>query len=183
MLTDQIQKLVFIIVCLVIISGKYVTHLLPHQTNKFFTENLYIKHILGYLLIFIFIMLEGGFSFNQELQNSESVDWSNGNTFDTLVFAFILYILFIITTKMKLVPNMIFLFLLLLTYIFNSQREFLYKRNVIHYKDNITYLSYIKGLIIFIVFICIFGIYDYYRYQKIEYGDQFNILTFWFSVK
>lgn len=180
---DHIQKLIFIIVCIVIISGKYVTHLLPHQTNHFFTENPYIKHVLGFLLVFIFIMQHGGFSFDQELQNREPVDWSNGNTFDTLIFTFILYLLFIVITKMKLIPNMIFLSLLFLMYIFNSQREFFYKRSVINYKDNLIYENYIRGLAVFIVLFSVFGVYDYYKYQKIQYGDQFNIVTFWFSVK
>lgn len=179
---DHIQKLVFIIVCLVVISGKYVTHLLSHQTHKFFTENPYVKHVLGFLLVFIFIMQHGGFSFDQELQNRESVDWSNGNTFDTLIFTFILYMLFIVTTKMKLIPNMIFLSLLFLLYVLNSQREFLYKRNVISYKDNLVYENYIRGSAIFIMLFCVYFVYDYYTYEKIQYGKQFNILTFWFSV-
>lgn len=128
-------------------------------------------------------MQHGGFSFDKELQNRESVDWSNGNTFDTLIFTSILYILFIITTKMKLVPNMIFLSLLFLLYILNSQREFLYKRNVINYKDNVLYENYIRGLAIFIMLFSIYFVYDYYRYQKIQYGPQFNVLTFWVSSK
>lgn len=60
MITDQIQKLAFIIVCFIIISGNSVTHLLSCQTQNFLKHNLYIQHIIGFLLIFIFIMLEGG---------------------------------------------------------------------------------------------------------------------------
>jgi len=183
MLTDQIQKIAFIIICFIIISGNTVTHLLSCQTQKFLKDNVYIKHVIGFLLIFIFIMLEGGWSFDEELQNRESVNWTNGNTFDTLAFTFILYILFIITSKMRLIPNMTLLFLLLLIYILNSQREFLYKRNVIHYKDNIRFNYYIYGLSIITLLIAIAGVYDYYNYQKIQYGDKFDSFIFWMSTK
>jgi uncharacterized membrane protein YphA (DoxX/SURF4 family) len=183
MITDQIQKLAFIIVCFIIISGNSVTHILSCQTQKFLRDNIYIKHVIGFLLIFIFIMLEGGWSLDDELQNRESVNWTNGNSFDTLFFSFILYSLFILMSKMKLVANMTLIFILLTIYILNSQREFLYKRNVIHYKDNIVYSNYIYGLTFIALLVCIFGVYEYYRYQKLEYGDKFSALLFWFSTK
>lgn len=99
----------------------------------FLKDNIYVKHIIGFLLIFIFIIQHGGWSFYSELQNHEKVDWSNGNT---LIYAFGLYFIFIIISKMKLIPNLLVLGLLLLMYILNSQREFLQKRNVITNKDN-----------------------------------------------
>ena len=55
MITDQIQKLAFIIVCFIIISGNSVTHILSCQTQKFLSENVFIKHMIGFLLIFIFM--------------------------------------------------------------------------------------------------------------------------------
>ena len=128
-------------------------------------------------------MQQGGWSFDSELQNREKVDWSNGNTFDTLIYAFGLYLIFIIISKMKLIPNLLVLGLLLLIYILNSQREFLHKRNVITNKDNEYYRKYIYSIAIFIGIVCIVGVYDYYKYQKIQYGKEFNILLFWFSVK
>lgn len=127
--------------------------------------------------------MEGGWSFDEELQNRESVNWSDGNTFDTFVYAIMLYTLFIISSKMKLLPNIIFILLLVLIYILNTEREFLYKRNVIHYKDNIVYSNYIYGLTFITLLTCIFGVYDYYKYQKIEYGSDFSLLLFWFSTK
>lgn len=183
MLTDQIQKLAFIVVCFIIITGGSVTHILSCQTQYFLNNNAYIKHITGFFLIFIFIMLEGGWSFDEELQNRHEVDWSNGNAFDTLAFTFIIYFLFILTSKMKLILNIFLIFLLLSIYILNTQREFLYKRNVIHYKDNIVYSNYIYGLTFIALLTCIFGVYEYYKYQKIEYGDKFSLLLFWFSTK
>lgn len=104
------------------ISGKYSTHLLSCQTEMFLKDNIYVKHIIGFLLIFIFIMQHGGWSFYSELQNHEKVDWSNGNTFNTLIYAFGLYFIFIIIYKMKLIPNLLVLGLLLFMYILNSKR-------------------------------------------------------------
>lgn len=91
-------------------------------------------------------MQQGGWSFDSKLQNHEKVDWSNGNTFNTLIYAFGLYFIFIIISKMKLIPNLLVLGLLLLIYILNSQREFLHKRNVITNKDNEYYRKYIYSI-------------------------------------
>jgi phosphatidylglycerophosphate synthase len=102
----------------------------------FLKDNIYVKYIIGFLFIFIFIIQHGCWSFYSELQNHEKVDWSNGNTFNTLIYAFGLYFIFIIISKMKLIPNLLVLGLLLLMYILNSQREFLQKSNVITNKDN-----------------------------------------------
>lgn len=102
----------------------------------FLKDNIYVKHIIGFLLIFIFIIQHIGWSFYSELQNHEKVYWSNGNTFNTLIYEFGLYLIFIIISKMKLITNLLVLGLLLLMYILNSQREFLQKRNVITNKDN-----------------------------------------------
>ena len=58
--SGQIAKISFIFVTIAVISGSFVTHILPCQTQSFLTHNIYIKHWIGFLLIFCFIMLEGG---------------------------------------------------------------------------------------------------------------------------
>jgi len=182
-LTDQIQKLVFIIVCFIIISGSNVTHVLSCQTQRFIMTNVYIKHIIGFFLIFIFIMLQGGWSFDTELQNRASVDWESGNAFDTLGYTMILYGIFIVISKMRLKLNLMLMGIFLVIYILNSQRKFWNNRNVISYKDNEIFINYIYGLIIIAAVVAIIGVYDYYQYQKHEFGDAFSLILFWFSTK
>lgn len=90
-------------------------------SNRNVFERQYIcKAYNRILFIFIFIMKHGGWSFYSELQNHEKVDWSNGNTFNTLIYAFGLYFIFIIISKMKLIPNLLVLGLLLFIYLYTK---------------------------------------------------------------
>ena len=45
-------------------------------------------------MIFVFIMLEGGWDYNKERQDKAATDWSSGNTVNTLGYAFGIYALF-----------------------------------------------------------------------------------------
>ena len=98
MTTDLINvyasKLGFLFVCIMIIASGYVSQVLPCQTQVYLQNGMMGKHIIGWLICFLFIMLEGGWSFNMEEQEKASVDWSNGNAFDTLIFGGGLYIIF-----------------------------------------------------------------------------------------
>ena len=64
-------------------------------------NNIYSKHVIGIILIFTFIMMEGGWDFDIKEQNRAPNDWSRGNTLHSLVFAVIGYCIFILTSKMK----------------------------------------------------------------------------------
>ena len=84
-------KIGFLFLVFAIISGGYVTQVLSCQIQRFLSNSLLGKHIIGFLLAFVFIMMEGGWSFDQETQKKAPVDWSNGNVLDSMVFAVGLY--------------------------------------------------------------------------------------------
>ena len=90
------SKLGFLFVCIMIIASGYVTQVLPCQTQVYLQNGMMGKHIIGWLICFLFIMLEGGWSFNMEEQEKAEVDWSNGNAIDTLIFGAGLYIIFLL---------------------------------------------------------------------------------------
>ena len=98
----------FLFLKFAVIAGGYVTQVIPCQTQRILKHNIFSKHIIGFLLSFAFIMLEGGWGFNKELENSHpDNDWSNGNALESMIFAVILYVVFLLTAKMKLIPNLI----------------------------------------------------------------------------
>ena len=87
----HVSKIAFLFISFVVVASGYVTQVLPCQTQYFLEHNVVVKHVIGILISFLFIMLEGGWSFDMEMQNKAPVDWSNGNVIDTMIFGVILY--------------------------------------------------------------------------------------------
>ena len=138
------SKLGFLFVCIMIIASGYVTQVLPCQTQVYLQNGMMGKHVIGWLICFLFIMLEGGWSFNMEEQEKADVDWSNGNVIDTLIFGGGLYIIFLLTAKMKLIPSTILYVLLFSIYLINTQRLYWTNRNIISSNQNDNMITMIK---------------------------------------
>lgn len=176
-------KLGFLFICVVIIASGYVSQVLPCQTQTYLQHGVMGKHIIGWLICFLFIMLEGGWSFNMEEQEKADVDWSNGNVIDTLIFGAGLYFLFLLTSKMQLIPSTILYVLLFSVYLINTQRLYWKNRNSISSSQDENMITIIKVTIGLSFAVFIYGFTDYYRYQKVEYGNKFSIVEFLLSGK
>ncbi len=173
-----ITRISFLFVIYAIIAGGIEKNQLSKQFQKFMNNNNYMKNIMGLLLIFMFIMLEGGWDFDINEQNKAYVNWSSGNCLHTMGYSIFLYIVFILSCKMRLVYNLTFLSMLFLLYVISSQRKYWDIRNTVS-KDIINIMYKIeKILIIIIPIIFVYGIYDYYLYQKNQYSNKFNLSKF-----
>ena len=101
MISTHASKIGFLFISWMVVASGYVTQVLPCQTQNYLQNGTLGKHLIGWLICFLFIMLEGGWSFNMDEQNKSDVDWSNGNVKDTLIFGGGLYLAFLLTAKMK----------------------------------------------------------------------------------
>ena len=113
----------FLIFLFTIITSTYISELLSCQFRYMLTNNMYARHYLAVLMIFFFIMGLGGWSFDSKVDKMASNSWSSGNAVDSLIMAFTIYIIFVISSRSKLVPNLIFLGSLFLIYIISAQRN------------------------------------------------------------
>lgn len=177
-ITNSISKISFLFLAYAVVAGGYVTQVLPCQTQFFLENSILAKHFIGFLLIFCFIMMEGGWDFDMNENDKAPVDWASGNTLHTMAWGFILYIAFLLSSKMQLNTNLLFFGLLFLVYIINTYRIYLEKRNNITDVNNQNMLLITKILIGLSGATFIFGIFDYYRYQKISYGRKFTLMKF-----
>lgn len=176
--TYTIPKISFIFVTLLVISGGFCDQLLSCELQRQLKNNLLFKHIIGIGLMFMFIMLEGGWSLNNDLQNESSVDWSNGDSVSSLIYAFLLYIILIAISKQELKYNLLIFGILFILYMINTQRAFYYNRNRISEDLNkkIARLELITLLLL--PFLLLFGNIQYYFIKKKEFKDKFSIITF-----
>tara|TARA_B100001142_G_scaffold140996_1_gene142316 strand:+ start:2667 stop:3248 length:582 start_codon:yes stop_codon:yes gene_type:complete len=179
--TLDVSKIAFLFISWAVITSGVVNQVLSCQVQNFFKHSYFGKHIIGFILILMFIMLEGGWSFDKELEGKAPIDWSNGNIFDSSIFAFVFYFVFLLTAKMKLVPNLTFFSLLFLIYIINTQKNYWHNRKVINETTLSLLNNIIRGLLIISGLIFVLGISDYYIYKKAEYKKRFNYLTFIFG--
>ena len=174
----------FIFVIFVIIAGGEVgASDLSCRMRKLLHSNIYFRHIINYMLIFIFIMLEGGWSFNLKQQNLYEQDsvWLDGNIIHSLAFALILYLIFVISSRTRLFMNILFYFILFSLYCINAQRLYWYKRKLINKEQNQKYINFQKTLILVIVIILVSGIIDLFIDKIIEKGGDFDIMKFIFG--
>ena len=168
----------FVFVVFVVVSSGYITEILSCQMRATFENSLYLRHVVGILLLFVFIMMEGGWSFYPEEDAQEANNWASGNVWTTMVLAFGLYVIFLISSKSQFWPNLIFFAFLLALYMLNTQREYYYVRKKIDEALNKQLLNIEYVLTGFAGVTMIYGFVDYVFYQMRERGDSFSWAQF-----
>ena len=171
-------KIGFLFLVFAVVSGGYVTQVLSCQIQRFLSHSLLGKHIIGFLLAFVFIMMEGGWSFDQETQDKAPVDWSNGNVLDSMIFAIGLYIAFLATAKMKLHTNIMLYVILFILYLLNTQRNYWLNREMISEERNEQLKHYNKYLVYGALAIFVYGFTDYFIHKKQQYKSKFSLFKF-----
>ena len=173
-----LSRFAFIFLIFVVISGGYLHSLLSCQMQHFLENISSGQHILGIILIFVFIMLEGGWSFNEEENNMAPNNWASGNAIDTLILGIMIYTLFIISSKSRLVFNIVFYTIVFILYLINTQRSYYYARKIITDEKNNKIILYEKIILGISLFILIYGFIDYIIYQKKSYKSKFSWYIF-----
>jgi hypothetical protein len=146
--------------------------------RNFLSNTQYFQHLMGVVMVFVFIMLEGGWSFSKTDEYDANNDWSSGNVLDTFVIAIGIYIIFVISSKSRLVPNFIFFSIVFILYMMNTQRSYWLVRNKISQElsDSLVKLQIMMVIAAFITLT--YGFIDYIIYQKGNYGNKFSWTSF-----
>lgn len=198
--STSITKVAFLFITYVVIAGGVLTRGLPCQLQRELETNRYLQHFIGFLCIFIFIMMEGGWDFNNKGKKDETMntnnengnesnkpeeeivnDFSNGNSIQTFFYSIAIYIVFILSSKMQLVPNLLFLAILFIAYLVTTQTNYWANRKLIT-PEQVSYSETIQnGLIGSSLVVLVYGFVDYVMYQKRQRGNKFDIVKFIFG--
>jgi len=198
--STSITKVAFLFITYVVIAGGVLTRGLPCQLQRELETNRYLQHFIGFLCIFIFIMMEGGWDFNNKGKKDETMntnnengnesnkpeeeivnDFSNGNSIQTFFYSIAIYIVFILSSKMQLVPNLLFLAILFIAYLVTTQTNYWANRKLIT-PEQVSYSETIQnGLLGSSLVVLVYGFVDYVMYQKRQRGNKFDIVKFIFG--
>ena len=176
--TVYFSRFAFIFLIYVVISSGYISQILSCQMQNFLTNNFIGRHIIGIVMVFVFIMLEGGWSLQGKDDKESENNWSTGNVIDSLIISIGIYVIFLISSKSQLIPNIIFYILLFILYAINTQRSFWLSRNKITEDTNTNIIHVEIGLFITILGTLCYGFIDYILYQKQNYKNNFSWSTF-----
>ena len=148
-----------IFILYLIISGNFLASLFGCKTQKALNTSMWLKHLLGFMTMYFFIVL---------------VDSKSNNPIKQLLFTLLFYFIFLLTTRMDYKWWIGFIIGLSIIYILqvfkdNDNTNEKEREQIETYQK---YLTYIVGIIIVI------GVLIYYGKKKIEYGEKFNNFTF-----
>lgn len=176
--TNNISRIAFLFIIFAVIAGGYVTNVLSCQMQDWLENSIYSRHLIGIILFFFFIMFEGGWDFDQEQLKAAPNDWSKGNAIHSMVYAIFIYIIFTLTARSRLTPNLLLFSCLFIVYFINTHRRYLENRNRIKKKTKEMLEIVEKILLGASLVIFIYGIVDYYQYKKEIYKDKFSLYLF-----
>lgn len=178
-----LSRFAFIFVIYAVVTSGYIQEVLSCQMRSFLQNMYYPRHLFGILLVFIFIMMEGGWGWNSEENDAQPNDWSSGNVIDTLSMALLIYTIFLLSSKSKFLPNVMFFVLMFILYCLNTQRNYWNARKMISEESNQKLLDMEIGMFIVSMIVLVFGFGEYIFYQKEEYGSAFSWYTFFLGTK
>jgi hypothetical protein len=172
--TVVFSRFAFIFLIYSIISSGYISEVLSCQMQHFMTHNKFARHILGIVMITVFIMMEGGWSFDKKEDDVYSNNWSSGNVLTTCIIAIGIYLIFLISSKSQLVPNILFFSLTFILYAINTQRSYWLVREQISKELNERIVNFEIALLFACICILVYGFVDYVSYQRRSYGPKFD---------
>lgn len=164
---NEILKGVFLLV--LAIAGNFVAETLGCKTQKLLSENMFAKHFISIFILYFAI----GFVNNDQPQHP----------FVIMILSAIIYIFFILFTKMDIIFTLI-VFLLLGTAYINS--TFINYYNKLETTDNIELIEKLekiqKFLYILITILILIGFSLYFRKQYNDYYKTWSTSKFLFGV-
>jgi hypothetical protein len=162
---DEAMKGIFLLILAV--AGNFVAETLGCKTQKLLSENMLAKHFVIILILYF------------------AIDFTSGQSntpLDTLKLTLIIYVLFILFTKMSIEFTVIVFLMLALTYVINSYINY-YKENdkknpIIKKLEDTRRLLYISmtGLILL-------GFGLYFIRQRKDYSKNWSTMKFLFGTR
>lgn len=164
MIFEKISELAIpIFAFYMIIFCNFLKELIGCEIQTFLNNNMYGKHVIGFILLMFLVVLS-------DPHNTEKDLLSN------LGYSFLIYLLFLVTTKLSFSLIVIVLVLLLTVYIVGNIAK---KKKEEKKEDEYNQLKTLNLILVsLIAIISAFGFGIYYMEKSKEYGKSFSLTKF-----
>ena len=154
----------------IIIAAAFLPHILGCHIQKLFDSHMLVKHGIGILTLYFFIMLDS--KINNELINKKD----EYIFFKNILATILIYIIFLMSTRNKGIYFNIFFLSLAIIFLLNSYKESLDDNKFKERIENIVHITVWIGRIS-VLSVCV-GFYFYYQSKRKEYKNNFDFYTF-----
>jgi len=143
----------------------FFTSLLGCDLQRLMTNNIYVKHLMAFIAFFFLMSV---------------VDTNNNvGILKTWLKTFIVYLIFMVSIKCKIIPAAIIILLLVLDQNIKIQMTYEQNNNIM---KNIKTYTIIRNIIYFsIIAVAVIGFILYFIRQYNEFGSEFSPLIFFFG--
>lgn len=184
MLSEALSRLAILFLIFSVISSSFVVNVgMSCQMQDFLGKNMWGMHAIGWLTTFVFLCLEGGMSFNPSVDKQAPTDWTRANMVSTAAIAAIIYGIFVLSSKMQLLPNMMFFGTLMALYMLITHKRFLSDRKKITPEQEKTLQGIVQFLVVVLITIGVYGVVDYVGYQQMKHRNDFSWMHFFVGSK
>lgn len=163
---------------LLAVSGNFIAETLGCQTQELLTESIMAKQLMTFFIVFFTISYS-----NNDAENPSS----------KLMKAGLVYIFFLLFTKMNITPTIIVLIMLVCVYVANNYKKYyeaLYKKkekpsnkDTMDHQNKINQIAKIQKMTMGgIIAVIIGGFFIYYKEKSVEYSKSFDFKKFIFGV-
>lgn len=158
-----------VILLIIIISSNFISETLNCNLQKILSENIYAKHIINLFTLYFII----------NIVNDNDIE----HPLIIIKNTIIIYILFLLFSRINIYFTMIVVGLFIIFYIIMTYREHYNKKQNNHHKNLVNILDNIQQILIFIIIsIIIIGFIIYFREKYIEHYNNWSIIKFIFGI-
>ena len=166
-----------ILLTYIIIASSYCSNLFSHGLKKAIETNRYVQHLILIILIMSLMIIFGN-PFQMEITTNKQIN--------IVIMSLLIYVWFILTTKLDLAWNVAILILLTIYFLYESKKISDY--NII-LKDPVleqekkkeiveSYVNVQNYLLVALFGITLTGTFFYTSEKKVQYGGGFSYIKF-----
>jgi hypothetical protein len=154
-----------------IMSSNFLANLFGCKVQKALNESMILKHVLGFFTLYFFVSL---------VETSNAI---SSKLLDRMAYAGIIYLWFLLSTRMNIKIWYSLVVILLTTYVLQLNVENEKKKDKPNQELIKTYVQVQQVLVVVSVIITIVGFFAYLHEKQVEYGKSFDFTTFMVGVK
>ena len=168
-----------ILLTYIILASSYCSNLFSHGLKESIENNRMVQHLILLILIMTLMIIFG---------NPLGIEITHNEQTNSIIMSLLIYVWFILTTKLDLTWNVSILIILTIYFIYESKKISDYK--IILKDDNLdinkkkelldSFNQFQKYLIFTIFGITLSGTFLYANEKQVQYGGGFNIYNFFF---